>query len=173
MPKITKKKAIELILSEMEKGNIDAPTILAKIGKEWQIAERTFYRYYNEALPTHQERQQAIQKQLEKETIEQEKKRIKREILTKHERLEIAARIAKGNARKLDDKIIIPSDSDILKALDYLSKIEGDYAPIKQDVTTQGESLNQSTVDLTKLDLETLKKIKESQKSVTNQKNDN
>lgn len=52
-------------------------------------------------------------------------------ILTKFERMEIASNIARGKAWKVGNEIIIPSASDKLKACDYLSKIEGDYAPTK------------------------------------------
>lgn len=67
--------------------------------------------------------------------LESEKERLKSAILTKHERMEIASNIAKGKAWKSGNVMIVPNASDRMKACDYLSKIDGDYAPSKTDVT--------------------------------------
>ena len=64
-----------------------------------------------------------------------EKERLKSAILTKFERMEIASNIAKGKAWKSGNVMIVPNASDRMKACDYLSKIDGDYAPSKTDVT--------------------------------------
>ena len=63
--------------------------------------------------------------------LESEKERLKSAILTKFERMEIASNIAKGKAWKSGNVMIVPNASDRMKACDYLSKIEGDYAPTK------------------------------------------
>lgn len=63
--------------------------------------------------------------------LDSEKERLKSAILTKLERMEIASNIAKGKAWKSGDVIIVPNASDRMKACDYLSKIDGDYAPAK------------------------------------------
>ena len=67
--------------------------------------------------------------------LESEKERLKSAILTKFERMEIASNIAKGKAWKSGNVMIVPNASDRMKACDYLSKIDGDYAPSKTDVT--------------------------------------
>ena len=67
--------------------------------------------------------------------LDSEKERLKSAILTKHERMEIASNIAKGKAWKSGNVMIVPNASDRMKACDYLSKIDGDYAPSKTDVT--------------------------------------
>ena len=67
--------------------------------------------------------------------LESEKERLKSAILTKLERMEIASNIAKGKAWKSGNVMIVPNASDRMKACDYLSKIDGDYAPSKTDVT--------------------------------------
>jgi hypothetical protein len=45
--------------------------------------------------------------------------------------MEIASNIAKGKAWKSGNVMIVPNASDRMKACDYLSKIDGDYAPTK------------------------------------------
>ena len=50
--------------------------------------------------------------------------------LSKLERMEIASRIARGMTARNG---LIPSDAKYIRALDYLSKIEEDYATIKQE----------------------------------------
>ena len=67
--------------------------------------------------------------------LDSEKERLKSAILTKFERMEIASNIAKGKAWKSGNVMIVPNASDRMKACDYLSKIDGDYAPSKTDVT--------------------------------------
>ena len=63
--------------------------------------------------------------------LDSEKERLKSAILTKFERMEIASNIARGKAWKVGNEVIIPTANDKLKACDYLSKIDGDYAPTK------------------------------------------
>lgn len=150
MSKAGKQEAIDLILAEMEKGTIQRGKLLSKVGKKWQISTRTFDRYYKEAYSTYSARQQAIQKQLERESIEMAKERLKKAILTKEERMEIASDIAKGKAWKVENEVIAPSAGDRIKAMEYLSKIEGDFAAVKQDVTSKGESI--APIDNNKLE---------------------
>jgi len=45
--------------------------------------------------------------------------------------MEIASNIAKGKAWKSGNVMVVPNASDRMKACDYLSKIDGDYAPTK------------------------------------------
>jgi hypothetical protein len=65
--------------------------------------------------------------------INQQKEAIKTLLLDKLGRMKIAEKIA------LDEKNV--NSSDRLKALDYLSKIEGDYASTKTDITSGGEKI--------------------------------
>ena len=67
--------------------------------------------------------------------LDAEKERLKKAILTKFERMEIASNIARGKAWKSGDVMIIPTATDRMKACDYLSKIDGDYASTKIDQT--------------------------------------
>lgn len=81
-------------------------------------------------------------------SIESENKRQNKAILTKIERMEIASSIAKGISWKSGLEIITPNANDRLKALDYLSKIEGDYMATKIDHTTNGNEIQSLPVSL-------------------------
>lgn len=154
MKKPSKEKAIDLILVELEKGSTKVDCV-ANIGKHWQIAERTFERYWKIANQTHTERKLETERILSEQRIEAEKERLKKAILTKNERMEIASKIAKGEAWKVQSELMIPTANDRLKALDYLSKIDGDYAVQKTDITTNGEKI--STDSKTAKDIEDIK----------------
>lgn len=129
--KITKKQALEIISGELRKGIVDAPKILEIIGKKWNISKSSFYNYFKIAVAAFKEEQLKITKQVEKKIVDAESKRAKKDILTKHERMEIATAIARGSMRVAGDEEVYPSDADRLRALDYLSKLDGDYAAIK------------------------------------------
>jgi hypothetical protein len=63
--------------------------------------------------------------------LEMEKERLKSAILTKFQRMEIASNIALGKSWKSGGVLVVPTAGDRTRALDYLSKIDGDYAPTK------------------------------------------
>lgn len=144
--RINKQKAIELILNELEKGSTYTHC-LEVIRRKWTLADTTYQRYWKEARSLYEGMQEAIREKLKDELLKAERERIKKAILTKDERMLEASKIARGEGRKISGSVFIPNDRDRLQALDYLSKIEGDYAPEKIDHTTDGESLNKKEVD--------------------------
>ena len=123
MAKINKQKAIELILSELEKGSTYSEC-LGVLGGKWGLPKTTFDRYWKEANIKYLSLKEEIEKELMKERVEEEKKRLKSNILTKTQRMQLASDIALSKDASYSDK---------LKALDYLSKIEGDYAPVQTE----------------------------------------
>jgi len=65
--------------------------------------------------------------------------------------MEIASNIAKGKAWKSGNVMIVPNASDRMKACDYLSKIDGAYAPQKIDNTIKGSlGVNEVTYEQAK-----------------------
>lgn len=150
MPKPNKQNVIDEILIELEKG-ISYTNCLSVNGSKWQKPQRTFDRYWTEAQNQYQIRHQLINNEIIKQAVENKKEVLKVANLTKIDRILIAEKIAMGNAKKIDGIILVPSPSDQLKALDYLAKINSDYAPTKTDITTGGEKLNTSKPDLSKL----------------------
>mgnify|MGYP000889087278 CR=1 FL=1 len=141
MLKINKRKSIEIILIELEKG-ITYSECLDVIKRNWTLSESTFKRYWKDANVIYSERQEIIQSELTKESTEAAKERLKKAILTKDERMEIASKIAKGEGRKVPVKfnqegkpiafeVVYPTAGDSLRAIDFMAKVEGDYAPKK------------------------------------------
>ena len=105
--------------------------ILSQIVKLCQKDKRTAERYYKDAEQQHRVSQEALNKVKEVQEVENKINELKTASLTKLDRILIAESIAKAKAKKVNGQLMIPSASDQLKALDYISKIEGDYAPTK------------------------------------------
>lgn len=137
MQKISKKKALEIITHEIEKGTTYTECF-GVIRSNSELAESTFANYWKEASTLYSERQKSIQTELMSVRIEHEKERLKSNLLTLDEKREISAKIARGEAYESGGEIIIPSPSDRLKAMEYDSKLMGDLSATKIDaeVTT-------------------------------------
>lgn len=135
MNKPNKEIYIDFILNELNNGNVQYKDIVSVFCKKFRLSERTFDNYWKQANDIYSERRETINKAKIEESITQEKEAQKTLILNKIERMKIAEEIAIGKAKRIDGNIVMPSPSDRLKALDYLSKIEGDYAPKDINVT--------------------------------------
>lgn len=147
MTEARKENIINDIIIELEKGNSYVDSI-TPICAKFRFSNRTFDKYWKIANDRFSERQQRIKEELTTIGIDREKERLKKAILTREQRMIIAAKIATGVVRRVEDELIIPTDGDRLKALDYLSKIEGDYTskiqlsgdkenPIHQNITVE------------------------------------
>jgi hypothetical protein len=132
--KPNKEQYIDFILNELRKGNVLYVDVCSVFCGNFRLTERSFDKYWKLANEAHREAQQAIKEAKEVQTITNELDKLKTLNLTKIDRMKIAEGIAMGKAKRIEGQIIVPSHSDQLKALDYLAKIEGDYAPTKQDV---------------------------------------
>lgn len=123
--KLSKDKCIELILEQLALGSTYTHT-LDLIGRNWTLSESSFKRYWNTANERYKEAQQAIKSSTEVQTITNELDKLKTLNLTKIDRMRIAESIALNEDGTA-------SNADKLKALDYLAKIESDYAPMKTE----------------------------------------
>lgn len=122
---------ISFIIDQLQSGNVERGKVLATFGKKWQTGVRSFDRYWKEANERHIEAQNKLQQVKDNIYIEAEKEAIKRNILQKHEALEILSKIAKGVAKKVNEQIIIPTSTEQRGAIETMAKIEGWYAPTK------------------------------------------
>lgn len=129
-----KRAIVDFISMEMEKGDFSRESVLSKCGEKWQIATRTFDRYWKEANEAYNKTREAIKEELRGEVLLAEKERLKKAVLTKYQRMEIASDIARGKPWKVGQSILSPSAGDRLRALDYLAKVDGDYAPVRQKI---------------------------------------
>ena len=94
---------ISFIIDQLKSGNVERGKVLANFGKKWQTGTRSFDRYWKEANERYLEAQNKLQKEKESIYIDAEKEALKRNILQKHEALEILSKIAKGTAKKVND----------------------------------------------------------------------
>jgi len=131
--KPNKENIINDILIELEKG-INYNECLVLFGTKWNLPKTTFTRYWKNANDRYREVLNSRQKELDVLTTDLEKERLKSAILTKYERLMIAQGIAQGKARKIGDTVMIPSDGDRIRALDFIAKVEGDYTASKTEI---------------------------------------
>ena len=155
MTRISKQKAIEIILSEQEKGTIYVDC-LGVIRSKWELAESTFARYWKESISIYEERQNKTNKAIEEQYIDSKLKVVKNGLKTKNERLLLLQSQVDDCLSELKEGKIIDHDISgkpfvrnvtisekiglrrVFKELQSeISKIEGDYAPKKQDITTE------------------------------------
>lgn len=102
---------------------------------EKQRCLRLYDKYYLEAQESLNAKKEEVGTRIAEEAVN-------RAILTKLERMEIASKIAKGELWKVQGEIMIPSTTDRLKALEYLSKIDGDFAAVKKDITVENKGVS-------------------------------
>jgi hypothetical protein len=129
--KPNKRQYIDFILNELHNGNVLYKDVCDVFLRKFAITRQSFDKYWKLANEAHRDAQQAIKEAKEVQTITNELDKLKTLNLTKIDRMKIAESIALGKAKRVEGQIIMPSPSDQLKALDYLAKIDGDYAPAK------------------------------------------
>ena len=128
------------------------------------ITERTFHKYLKEARKEFEAYQKKVQKEKEAVSIEVEKEAIKKGLKTKIERLLILQNEVDKIIREIEngycmDKIVLdgiptcimrplrPMEisamrKNIKELQAEISKIEGDYATARHDLTSNGESIS-------------------------------
>lgn len=144
------------------------------------LSRQTFTKDWNKATGRLQDYQKEVNSAKVKASINEEVKAVKIGLKTKIDRLLILQRLVDECLEQLatkqcNDTIIVDGNiknikrlmnqrelNDTRKTLQSLqseiSKIEGDYATIKTDITTKGEKVNNNT-DLSKVPIELLKEL--------------
>ena len=184
MAKADKETIIGEILIELAKVGNSRGEVLAKVGKKWQLSERTFDRVWKIAQERHIETQSNIQSKLNDTLLDEKEGSLKSGLKSKLDRLlELQKQVEELN-KELETNIMIVhtfSDGEIVTGMRpmnsiekasinktikeiraEISKIEGDYAPTKTANTdTQGNDIKP---DLTKYTDEELRTIAELQR---------
>lgn len=124
--KPNKQNIINDILIELEKG-VGYKECFGLIQTKLDIVRSTFSNYWKEANEQYKNKQETINKELLSIDIENKKEVLKTTNLTKIDRILIAESIAMAYIYK-----VTPNDQ--LKALEYLGKIHGDFAPTKTEI---------------------------------------
>jgi hypothetical protein len=126
-----KQTYIDFIINELNNSNVKYNDVCSVFCTKFHITERSFAKYWKQANEAYKNQREAINEAKLSTTIETEKEALKTLILDKTKRMQIAEEIAMGKAKRVEGQIVMPSFADRMKALDYLSKIEGDFAASK------------------------------------------
>ena len=147
-----KEQTVNEMLLEIEMGT--SYTECLKInGGLWGLPPTTFDRYWGEASKRYKARLDAIEEATTKVAVSMEVKALKKAILSKHERQELLSKLATGEIRSWREVV---TESGVIKLEYYsaaeakqniaeLNKMDGDYAPVKKDITSGGEPIKQIT----------------------------
>ena len=139
--KIYSKKVIEIADFIYKYPDKKISVAVSVFCKKFQKTERTIWSYVTEAQKYNKERLIREESKREKAQDDAKIKSLKSAILTRNESLETLSNIAKGNARKVSEEVIIPTDGDRIRAIQQLSKMQG-WETEKIDVTTKGDAIN-------------------------------
>jgi hypothetical protein len=120
---------------------------------KWQMGERTFDRYWALAKKRFLVVQKDIADMQKAVILETAEARMRSSIMSKQERMEVLSAIARSEldlakevvtALGIETLNVKPDYNDRKAAIAELNKMEGDYAPVKTDLTSKGEKI-QST----------------------------
>ena len=148
-----KEQTVNEMLLEIEMGISYTECLRINDGL-WGLPSSTFDRYWAEASKRYKARLDAIEEATTKVAVSMEIKALKKAILSKHERQEILTQIAKGEIPLVKHIVcdgviqevdVVPAWADRRAAIAELNKMEGDYAPVKKDITSGGEPIKQIT----------------------------
>ena len=135
------KKVIEIADYIYKHPEIKISNKISVFCSKFQKTERTIWDYVAKAKEFNKTR---IQKQenakndvMTSEAVEA----FKNGLLSRYDCLLELSKIAKGDERKVQGNVIIPTDGDRIRAIQQLSKMQG-WETEKIDVTTKGDAIN-------------------------------
>lgn len=122
----------------------------------WQLTQSTYDRYWVEASKRYKARLDAIEEATTKVAVSMEIKALKKAILSKHERQELLSKLATGEIKSwrevITERGVVTleyySASEAKQNIAELNKMDGDYAPVKKDITSGGEKLAAPTFEI-------------------------
>ena len=115
---------------------------IAHFSTKLHKGRRTINTYISQAKEYNKSRSHRIEKEKEKVIINSEKEAFKSAILTREQSLEILSKIAMGAARKIEGKILCPSDAERTRAISTIAEFQGWNAPVKSDVNIKRPIFN-------------------------------
>ena len=150
-----KEQTVNEMLLEIEMGISYSECLRINDGL-WGLPSSTFDRYWAEASKRFKARLDAIEEATTKAAVSMEIKALKKAILSKHERQELLSKLATGEIRSWREVV---TESGVIKLEYYsaaeakqniaeLNKMDGDYAPVKKDITSGGEKLAAPTFEI-------------------------
>ena len=123
--KPNKQQYIDFILNELNSGNIQYKDVLLVFVSKFELTEQTFVRYWKKANEAYLEQRETINNAKMEQSIESEKEAVKKQILSKHEALEILSEIAKGKHKKVEGHLVIVTANEQKNAIETMAKLQG------------------------------------------------
>lgn len=125
------------ILEELKKSPlISYAEMWGKYGAKWGKMKTTFDKDWKASKEKHLAYQKKVEQEKERVSIETEAEAQKKGlIISKIKALEILSEIARGNAKKIDGNLYMPSFRERISAVGELSKMLGWNVPIKNEIT--------------------------------------
>ncbi len=123
----------QFLLKKLRAGKFKAEDVKPLFCKKFNLGESSFFKYWRQAKKEYELYLEESKAKARDAATDAEAELEKLDLVDKAERMKIASDIARSISHKAADR---------MKALDYLSKIHGDYAPIKQDHTSKGKKIN-------------------------------
>lgn len=133
MARLNKETVITELLSLLEQGKTHSE-VLALNGTKWQLAERTFNRYWKDAQTKHKEALVSRQQQLLEQGDAAALERQEAGLMDLNEALTILTDIARGKAAIVAGELIMPSPLDRISAIRESAKMQGWQAPKKMQL---------------------------------------
>jgi hypothetical protein len=141
--------------------------ILAKFGKIWQISPRGIDRMLKLARQHNEKRIKEVEEAKQKDLISAAKGQAKKEIASREEILTTFTGILRGKAVKratrmdgdgnvIDYEISYPTRREMLSAGETIARMEGYYAPTRQELTGKDGAPLSAPVELTPEQIERL-----------------
>lgn len=156
MPTPSKQHIIDAIIKQIRAGK-DRGKVLAKIGKEWQLSQRTFDRLWKTANEQHAELQHKARDAANKAYVDAMADAAKQAVMSEQERKEVLTKIARGLIPLtkpmvvdglLEHVPVVPSWMDRKNAIAELNSMDGAYAPSKvANTDSQGNDIKNLTDD--------------------------
>lgn len=126
---------ISFILDQLRSGETKAETICADFCTRFQLSERSFWNYWKQASERHKQTATALQRAKQAKYTEHQIEALKQGLLDLDQRKMILAEIAVGKTeRQINGKTSLPTDSERIKAIAELNRIDGDYAPTQSEI---------------------------------------
>lgn len=147
--KPSKEVIVDEMLSEMDFG-ITYTECFELNKTKWNLTKGTFVRYWKEASERYLAANLSDKLAAQEVRVEAIKNRAENAIMSKEERMELLTKIARGEIEFLKEVpskfgpqeiTARPDFNERRAAMQELNKMEGDYAPLKKDITTNGESI--------------------------------
>lgn len=148
-----KKKSVPIaiqnkfIMGLFRKGYVEKPVIKEKFLKEYGTSVTTFDRRFRIVKKQWEKTVVAMEKKANDKIEQIQSKIAEGQILELIERKVIAGRIARGEPTVKNGRLSYPNFQDQIRALEYLSRVSGDYAPERHEFTHIHELLNKYTID--------------------------